>query len=77
LALPLGSRAQLDGFFLIEQKPLGEHFRPDELELLAWAARQIGLGLQALKVAELEAELAALEVHSAKLQRLVGLHLLK
>ena len=56
LALPMAHRAQLHGFILLGGKPSGDSYRPDEIEVLGWAAHQIGLDLHALKVAQLEAQ---------------------
>lgn len=54
LALPMIQRADLTGFLLLGAKPSGGQYRPDERELLAWSAHEIGLDLYALKVEQLE-----------------------
>ena len=58
LALPMSHRAELDGYILLDQKLSGDSYRPDEIELLGWAAQQIGLDLHALKVGQLQAQTA-------------------
>lgn len=55
LALPMIQRSELTGFLLLGTKPSGGQYRPDERELLAWSAHEIGLDLYALKVEQLEA----------------------
>lgn len=54
LALPMMHQAALAGFVLLGPKPSGEDYRPDEIEVLAWAAQQVGLDLQAIRVRDLE-----------------------
>ena len=54
LALPMMHQASLAGFALLGQKPTGEDYRPDEIEVLGWAVQQIGLDLQAIRVRDLE-----------------------
>lgn len=54
LALPMMHQAALAGFVLLGAKPTGEDYRPDEIEVLGWATRQVGLDLQAIRVRELE-----------------------
>jgi hypothetical protein len=54
LVLPMLHQAALAGFVLLGPKPTGEDYRPDEIEIMAWAAHQIGLDLQAIRVRELE-----------------------
>lgn len=54
IALPMFQRASLIGLVLLGPKARGEHYRPDEQELLAQAAHQIGLDLHALRVEQLE-----------------------
>ncbi len=55
LALPMIHRTEVIGVVLLGRKPSGFDYRPDETELLAYAAHQIGLDLHALKVEQLEA----------------------
>ncbi|MGZ3306606.1 MAG: hypothetical protein ACXU8U_12165, partial [Asticcacaulis sp.] len=56
LALPMSHRGELLGLVLMGYKTSGDNYRPDEREVLGWAAHQIGLDLHALKVEELERE---------------------
>lgn len=60
LALPMLDQGRLAGFALLAGKPDGTDYRPDEVEVLGWAAHQIGLDLQAMRAGELEAEVARL-----------------
>ncbi len=61
LVLPMCHRGVLDGFVLVGSKRRGYSYRPDEFEALAFAANQVGLDLQALRVDTLERELRELE----------------
>jgi hypothetical protein len=54
LALPMMHQAALAGFVLLGEKPTGEDYRPDEIEILSWATQQVGLDMQAIRVRELE-----------------------
>lgn len=56
LALPMLHRNVLLGFALLGFKPGGDAYRPDEAEVLAYAAHHIGLDLHALKIEQLERE---------------------
>src|SRR5690606_403691 len=58
LALPMLDHGKLTGFILLDARSDGAVYRPDEVELLGWAAQQVGLDLQTMHVGELEAELA-------------------
>jgi hypothetical protein len=49
LALPILHRGQLDGFVLLGAKNNQESYRPDEVEVLAFAAHQIGLDLDGIQ----------------------------
>jgi hypothetical protein len=60
LALPMLDQGTLAGFVLVGAKPDGADFRPDEIELLGWAAHQVGLDLQALHARDLEAQVVSL-----------------
>jgi hypothetical protein len=55
LLVPMAMRQELGGILLLGPKPNGEPYRPDQIELLHWAAGQIGLDLNALEVERLEA----------------------
>lgn len=61
LALPMSHRGALNGFVVVGAKPRGVSYRPDECEVLGFAAHQIGLDLHALRVEELERALRELE----------------
>ena len=71
LLLPMMQRSDLNGFVLVGAKPSGDAYRPDERELLAWAAHQVGLDLHALRVEQLEARVGQLEIRNDELQKLV------
>jgi hypothetical protein len=47
--LPIIYRGEVDGFLLLNGKPDSEAYRPDQIELLAFAIQQIGLDLTALE----------------------------
>jgi hypothetical protein len=61
LALPMLDQGALAGFVLVGAKADGADYRPDEVELLGWAACQVGLDLQALHARDLEAQVVGLE----------------
>ncbi|MES2149612.1 MAG: hypothetical protein V4508_07440 [Pseudomonadota bacterium] len=61
LALPMAHRTELDGFILLGSKPNHESYRPDELDVLGFAAHQVGLDLHAAKVEQLEQHSSAIE----------------
>lgn len=73
LALPSIHHGHLDGFVLLDAKPNGETYRPDEQEVLGFAAHQVGLDFRALRTEQLEREVAELNARivdlSAALQR--------
>ena len=60
LALPMVHRAEVFGVVWLGKKPSSDDYRPDEKELLAWAAHQIGLDLHALQVEALQARVSDL-----------------
>jgi hypothetical protein len=60
LALPMLDQGALAGFVLVGARPDGADFRPDEVELLGWAAHQVGLDLQALHARDLQAQVVSL-----------------
>jgi hypothetical protein len=68
LALPMLDQGALAGFVLAGRKPDGADYRPDEVELLGWAAHQVGLDLQALRARDLEAQVVSLE------EKVIGLN---
>ena len=59
LALPMTLRNDLLGFVLLGPKGGESDYRADEVEVLMWAAHQIGLDLHALTVDRLEAVIRA------------------
>lgn len=59
LALPLRVREALGGFVLVGPRRDGDAYRPDQVEALESAAREIALDFQRLRVTALEAEIAA------------------
>ncbi len=71
LALPMMHQAALAGFILLGPKPTGEDYRPDEVEVMAWATHQIGLDLQAIRVRELEQSVVTLEARNANLSQVL------
>ncbi len=60
LALPMLDQGRLSGFALLAAKSDGTAYRPDEIDVLGWAAHQVGLDLQAMNAHELETKLAGL-----------------
>jgi hypothetical protein len=67
LTLPMLDQGTLTGFALLACKPDGTDYRPDEVELLGWAAHQVGLALQAQHAHELEERLSGLTAQVASL----------
>ena len=70
VVLPMIHRTEVIGATLLGAKPNGFSYRPDEKDVLAWAAHQIGLDLHALEVERLQqantALVASNDVLSAK-----------
>lgn len=60
LVLPMIHRAEVIGATLLGAKANGFGYRPDEREVLAWAAHQVGLDLHALEVERLQKTNASL-----------------
>jgi hypothetical protein len=65
LAVPMSHRGMLNGFVLIGCKRFGDAYRPDEMDVLAFAAHQVGLDLHALRVELLETQVHDLELRAA------------
>jgi hypothetical protein len=67
LALPMSHRGVLGGIVLLGRRPGSESYRPDEVEVLGFAAHQVGLDLHALEIERLRRELeqAGLEIAKA------------
>jgi hypothetical protein len=59
LALPMSHRGELLGFLLLGARPDGEPYRPDQVEVLEFAAREIGLDFYALDLELLTREVAS------------------
>ncbi len=56
LALPSFHHGQLHGFVILGSRPNGDAYRPDEIEVLGYAAREVGLNLRTLRLEQLERE---------------------
>jgi len=67
LALPMHHRGELTGLMLMAGKPSDDPYRPDEQELLGWAAHQVGLDLQALETEQLQDDVSKLKQDCARL----------
>lgn len=76
LAVPVLDQGTLAGFVLVGGKRDGTHFRPDEVEVLEWAAHQVGVDLRAIQARELATENArlskSLRTIEAERDRLLG-----
>ena len=70
LALPLIDHGTLTGFVLLDERSGGAGYRPDELELLGWATRQVALDFQALRLRLVEQEG---RLQAAEINRMVAL----
>ena len=73
LMTPMVVRNALNGVAVLGPKPSAQGWRPDEIELVGWATRQIGLDLHALTIERLEKERSELRLANAQLERLVRL----
>ena len=73
LIAPMVNRNQVIGVALLGAKPDDTDYRPDEIELIDWATRQVGLDLHALKVERLEASEADLRKTVGVLERALSL----
>ena len=60
LACPMLNRNEVIGVVLLAAKPDGAGYRPDEIELIAWASVQVGLDLHALEIEQLQATVTRL-----------------
>jgi len=69
MAFPMLDQLGLAGFLLVGARPDGAHYRPDEIDNLAWATQQVGLDLQALQARELREEVASLRGQLAARRR--------
>jgi len=66
--LPSIHHGELDGFVLLGLKPNGDSYRPDETEVLGFAAHQVGLDFRALRMELLEREVTQLTIGNQQLQ---------
>jgi hypothetical protein len=73
LMAPMVIRNAMSGVAVLGPKPAAQGWRPDEIELVGWATRQIGLDLHALTIERLEKERSDLRLANAQLERMVGL----
>ena len=81
LAFPMIHAHDLEGFVVLGAKGNGDRYRPDEIELVEWATRQIGQDLYRLDVEQLkrerderEREIAILTGRNADLQLALANH---
>lgn len=72
LALPMLDHGVLSGLVLMDAKPGGALYRPDEIALLGWAAHETGLAMAALHVGLIESELRLAKAQLARLSGLIG-----
>ena len=72
LVLPMIHRTEVVGVVLMGAKPSGFGYRPDEKEILAWAAHQIGLDLHALQVEALQKKVETQEIELRTLRSVRG-----
>lgn len=79
LIAPILNRNEVTGVVLLGPKASGLPYRPDEIELIGWATRQIGLDLHTLKIESLEAmaseqrrQVSELEARNADLRLALG-----
>jgi hypothetical protein len=68
LALPSIHHGELDGFVVLGPKPNRETYRPDEQEVLGFAAHQIGLDFRALRMEQLERDVGSLASRNQELE---------
>jgi hypothetical protein len=72
LFLPIADHGQIVGFFALGAKRNSVGYRPDEVELLAWAAQQIGLDLQSMQARALAGKVSTLQAQLDHLSALLG-----
>jgi hypothetical protein len=65
-ALPISFRGDVEGFMLLQRKRSEEAYRPDEIDLLAFAIQQIGLDLTALEKELYQQQASELEAQASR-----------
>jgi hypothetical protein len=68
LIAPMVNRNEVLGLAVLGPKPSGLTWRPDEVELIGWATRLVGLDLHALQIGQLEGLAADLNMTNAMLR---------
>ncbi|HET9580678.1 MAG TPA: hypothetical protein VFP44_22820 [Usitatibacter sp.] len=71
LAVPITHRGVIDGIALLGLKPNGQSYRPDEMEVLGFAADAVGMDMHALEVEHLRGELAQAKAEASALRSLL------
>jgi hypothetical protein len=66
--LPMAQRGMLTGLLVLGQKPRQGIFRPDEIELMAFATHNIGVDIHALKMGTLQADVESMRLKIEALQ---------
>ncbi|WP_428333407.1 hypothetical protein [Novosphingobium sp.] len=72
LALPMLDHGVLSGLVLMDLKGPGALYRPDEVDVLGWAAHDVALAMAALHAGQIEAENRLLKAQLARLGSLIG-----
>lgn len=72
LLLPVIDHGQIVGFLALGAKPNSVGYRPDEVEVMAWAAQQAGLDLQSMRARSLEAKVSTLEAQVERLSAILA-----
>lgn len=72
LVLPVIDHGQIVGLLALGAKPNAVGYRPDEVEVMAWAAQQAGLDLQSMRARGLETKVATLEAQVEKLSAILS-----
>lgn len=72
LILPVIDHGQIVGLVLLGAKPNSLGYRPDEVEVMAWAVQQAGLDLQSMRARALEAKVSTLEAQVERLSAILA-----
>ncbi|WP_420382251.1 hypothetical protein [Novosphingobium sp.] len=72
LALPMLDHGVLSGLVLLDLKGPGALYRPDEVDVLGWAAHDVALAMAALHAGQIEAENRLLKAQLARLGSLIA-----